>query len=124
MAILIAVLEKRLGFFFGGLDVYMNVVGGFDINEPAADLPVALALYSSLTDKTVPPDVITFGEIGLAGELRGVQRAAQRIAEAERLGFSKCIMPYSSRKGIDTKQYNIEVIGTDTIQKAFKAALP
>ena len=124
MAILIAVLEKRLGFFFGGLDVYMNVVGGFDINEPAADLPVALALYSSLTDKTVPPDVITFGEIGLAGELRGVQRAAQRIAEAERLGFSKCIMPYSSLKGIDTKQYNIEVIGTDTIQKAFKAALP
>ena len=124
MAILIAVLEKRLGFFFGGLDVYMNVVGGFDIDEPAADLPVALALYSSLTDKTVPPDVITFGEIGLAGELRGVQRAAQRIAEAQRLGFSKCILPYSSLKGIDTKSFSIEVIGADTIQKAFKAALP
>ena len=124
MAILIAVLEKRLGFFFGGLDVYLNVVGGFDIGEPAADLSVALALYSSLTDRIVPPDVITFGEIGLAGELRAVQRADQRIAEAQRLGFKKCIIPYSSMKGLDTRRLGIEVIGADSVQKAFRAALP
>ena len=123
MSILIAVLEKRLGFYFGGLDVYMNVVGGFDINEPAADLSVALALYSSLTDKAVSPDVITFGEIGLAGELRGVQRAAQRIAEAERLGFRRVIIPSASLKGLGIKAARIEIIGAATIKQAFGAAL-
>lgn len=123
MSILIAVLEKRMGYYFGGLDVYMSVVGGFYINEPAADLPVALALYSSMTDKCVSPDIITFGEIGLAGELRGVQRSAQRISEAQRLGFSKCILPYVSLKGIDRTKYNIEIIGVNTIQEAFKAAI-
>lgn len=122
MAILIAVLEKRLGFYFGGLDVYMNVVGGFDINEPAADLPVALSLYSSLTDKVVKPDVITFGEIGLAGELRSVQRTPQRIMEAERLGFTRCIIPRSSLNGIALSKHAIEVIGVDSIREAFNAA--
>lgn len=123
MAILIAVLEKRMGYYFGGLDVYMNVVGGFDINEPAADLPVALSLYSSMTDKCVSPDVITFGEIGLAGELRGVQRTAQRISEAQRLGFKKCIVPATSLKGVDKSAFEIEIVGVNTIQDAFKAAL-
>ncbi|CDA71751.1 dNA repair protein radA [Ruminococcus sp. CAG:579] len=123
MAILIAVLEKRMGYYFGGLDVYMNVVGGFDINEPAADLPVALSLYSSMTDKCVSPDVITFGEIGLAGELRGVQRTAQRISEAQRLGFKKCIVPATSLKGVDMSAFEIEIVGVNTIQDAFKAAL-
>ena len=123
MAILIAVLEKRLGFYFGGLDVYMNVVGGFEIDEPAADLSVALALYSSLTDKAVSPDVITFGEIGLAGELRGVQRAAQRIAEAERLGFKRVILPSASLKGLGIKKARIQIIGASTIKQAFSAAM-
>lgn len=123
MAILIAVLEKRMGYYFGGLDVYMNVVGGFYINEPAADLPIALSLYSSMIDKTVSSEIISFGEIGLAGELRGVQRCAQRIAEAERLGFRKCILPYSSLKGIKASDYNIDIVGVKTIQEAFKVAL-
>jgi DNA repair protein RadA/Sms len=123
MAILIAVLEKRMGYYFGGLDVYMSVVGGFYISEPAVDLPVALALYSSMTDKCVSSDVITFGEIGLAGELRGVQRAAQRISEAQRLGFRKCVLPYVSLKGIDKRDYSIEIVGVNSIQEAFKATL-
>jgi DNA repair protein RadA/Sms len=123
MSILIAVLEKRMGYYFGGLDVYMNVVGGFNVNEPAADLPVALALYSSMTDKAVSPDVITFGEIGLAGELRGVQRSAQRIGEAQRLGFKKCVVPSASLKGIRREDFDIEIVGVSTIQEAFKAAL-
>lgn len=123
MSILIAVLEKRLGYYFGGLDVYMNVVGGFSINEPAADLPVALALYSGMTDKCVRQDLITFGEIGLAGELRGVQRASQRIAEAERLGFKKCVMPLASLKGIDKNAFGIEIAGVSSIRDAFREAL-
>ena len=124
MAILIAVLEKRLGYYFGGLDVYMNVVGGFDINEPAADLPVALALYSGLNDKVVRPDVITFGEIGLAGELRGVQRAEQRIREAQRLGFRRCVIPASTLRSLDRSGLSdIEVIGAANIGDAFRAAL-
>ncbi len=122
MAIIIAVLEKRLGFYFGGLDVYMNVVGGFNINEPAADLPIALSLYSSLTDKAIRPDIITFGEIGLAGELRGVQRTNQRISEAERLGFTKCIIPNSSLKGIDVNEHSISIIGVNSIKEAFSEA--
>lgn len=123
MAILIAVLEKRLGFYYGGTDVYLNVVGGFDINEPAADLPVALALYTGLTDKIVRHDLISFGEIGLAGELRAVSRAAQRIAEAQRLGFSMCIMPKASLKGLDLSRVKIKVIAVSNIQEAFKAAV-
>lgn len=124
MAIIIAVLEKRMGYYFGGLDVYMNVVGGFDINEPAADLPVALALFSGLTDKIISPDVMTFGEIGLAGELRGVQRAEQRVREAQRLGFKRCVIPASSLKSIDRRALGgIEVVGVSTIQEAFKAAM-
>ena len=123
MSILIAVLEKRLGYYFGGLDVYLNVVGGFDINEPAADLPVALALFSSLTDKVVPPNVISFGEIGLAGELRGVSRTAQRLREAERLGFERCILPHSSLKGEDTTGINLEIISANTIKEAFNATM-
>lgn len=123
MSILIAVLEKRMGFYFGGLDVYLSVVGGFYINEPAADLPVALALYSGMTDKAVNPGTITFGEVGLAGELRTVQRAAQRLKEAERLGFKKCVLPRSSLKEIDLSKFNMEITGADTIQQAFKEAM-
>ncbi len=124
MAILIAVLEKRMGYYFGGLDVYMNVVGGFDIDEPAADLAVALALYSGLTDKVVPYDVICFGEIGLAGELRGVQRAEQRVREAQRLGFSRIVLPASTLKNMDrTGLDGIKLTGASTIQQAFKAAM-
>ncbi|MCD7742658.1 MAG: DNA repair protein RadA [Ruminococcus sp.] len=119
MSIIIAVLEKRLGYYLGGLDVYMNVVGGFYINEPAADLPIALALYSSLTDKVIPQDVISFGEIGLAGELRGVSRTQQRIREAQRLGFKKCVISSSSLKSIDKSDITIEVVGANTIAQAF-----
>ncbi len=121
MAIIIAVLEKRLGCCFGGLDVYMNVVGGFNANEPAADLPIALALYSSMTDKIVSPDIIAFGEIGLAGELRGVQRAQQRILEAQRLGFKKCILPLVSLRSIDKTHIRIPLVGVKGVKGAFKA---
>lgn len=122
MSIIIAVLEKRLGFFFGGLDVYINIVGGLKLDDTAADLSVALALYSSLTDKVVGEKVIAFGEIGLGGELRTVSHAAQRIAEAQRMGFEKCIVPLHAVKGLDIKSYGIEVVGVRNIKEAFNAA--
>lgn len=117
--LIIAVLEKRLGFFFGNLDVYINIVGGLRLDEPAADLSIALALYSSLTDKVVSDKIIAFGEIGLGGELRNISHVTQRIKEAERMGFEKCIVPRQSLKGVDTSKYAIKVCGVTSIRKAF-----
>lgn len=122
MSIIIAVLEKRLGFYFGNLDVFMNIVGGLRLDEPAADLSIALALYSSLTDKVIPDKLIALGEIGLGGELRSISHITQRLSEIERLGFEKCIVPKSSLKGIDTSKYNMKVVGTYSIKNAFKDA--
>lgn len=122
MSIIIAVLEKRLGFYFGNLDVFMNIVGGLRLDEPAADLSIALALYSSLTDKVIPNKLIALGEIGLGGELRSISHITQRLSEIERLGFEKCIVPKSSLKGIDTSKYNMKIVGTYSIKNAFKEA--
>lgn len=117
---LLAVLEKRLGFYYGALDVYVNIIGGLKIQEPAADLPVAMALYSSLTDKPVGDDVIAFGELGLGGEIRSVSHIEQRVAEAQRLGFKKCIVPRQALKSL--KKYSgIEVVGVGTLRQAFEA---
>lgn len=115
---LIAVLEKRAGFAMAGLDVYVNIVGGLKIDEPAADLAVAAALWSAVTGKVVPEDTAVFGEIGLGGELRAVSRAKERVIEAQRLGFKRVIMPKNSLKNIDS---NIEIIGARTISEVFKA---
>lgn len=121
MSIIIAVLEKRLGFYFGGLDVYINIVGGLRLDEPAADLSIALALYSSLRDKVVSDKIIAFGEIGLGGELRSVSFCEQRISEAQRMGFEKCILPSHSLKGIDTRKFDIKIVGVRTVREAFDA---
>ncbi len=117
---ILAVLEKRMGFYFGTLDVYVNIIGGLRITEPAADLPVAMALYSSLTDKPIDGKVIAFGEIGLGGEIRSVSHLEQRIAEARRLKFEKCIVPKHSLKNIRLPD-DIEVIGVNNLKEAFKA---
>ena len=89
LSMLLAVLEKRAGFYFSNMDAYVNVVGGLKLDEPASDLSVALALISSLKDVPIRDDVLAFGEIGLAGEIRSVNACAQRIREAARLGFLK-----------------------------------
>ncbi len=96
MAMLLAVLEKRAGYFFNSMDTYINVVGGLRLDEPAADLTVAMALASSLKDIVINDNVIAFGEIGLAGEIRAVSCCEQRVAEAYRLGFEKCIIPFNN----------------------------
>ena len=94
MCLILAVLEKRLGLKFYQNDVYMNVIGGLSISEPAADLAIATALVSSLTDRVVPDDLIIIGELGLAGECRAVANPEMRVREAARLGFTRAIVPY------------------------------
>ena len=91
--LILAVLEKRLGLKFSGSDVYLNVIGGLEIDEPASDLGIAMALISSLTDKKVPDALIAIGEVGLAGEIRGVSHIEQRVREAARLGFTDALLP-------------------------------
>ena len=119
---ILAVLEKRCGFAFGGLDVYVNIVGGLKIDEPAADLAVAMALWSGLCDKAVPEDVLVFGEVGLGGEIRSVSRVRERVKEGARLGFTKCVIPkHSFRELSKTENYGIKIIGADTLSGAFKA---
>ena len=119
--IIIAVLEKRLGIFMGSLDVYLNIVGGFRLDEPAGDLPVAMALYSGIMDKQIDEELVAFGEIGLGGEIRSVSHIVQRIHEAERMGFRTCVMPKQSMSSIDPKDHDIEIIPASTLKQAFAA---
>lgn len=118
-ALLIAVLEKRGGYFFGNLDAYVNVVGGLKLDEPAADLPVALALVSNLLDQVIPNDLAAFGEIGLTGEVRSISNIQQRVKEAYRLGFTTCVIPKQSLKMIDISEMkDVNIIGVESISQA------
>ena len=94
MCLIIAVLEKRLGLKFYQSDVYLNVIGGLHLDEPASDLSVALALISSATDRIIPDDLIALGEVGLAGECRAVANLEVRVKEAARLGFTTAVVPF------------------------------
>ena len=120
MNLIIAVLEKRAGYYFSNNDTYVNIVGGLKLSEPAADLAVAIALVSSLKDLCVGEDVIAFGEIGLAGELRAVNHADMRIREAARLGFKRCILPYHNLKSLNLppQEYGIRLFGVRTVREA------
>ena len=123
-AMLIAVLEKRGGYYFSNMDAYINIVGGMKLDEPALDLTIAMALVSSLKDYALRDDVLAFGEIGLAGEIRGVSHCEQRIKEAARLGFNKCIVPKSNLKNISASiKKEIEIVGVKTIREAFEAII-
>lgn len=122
MNLILAVLEKRMGFNYYNLDVYLNIIGGLRLDEPAVDLAVLLALVSGLKDKPIPDDLVVFGEIGLAGEVRSVPRMLSRINEIARLGFTQCIVPYSCLNQIKGKiSDNISVIGVKNIKEAINA---
>lgn len=122
MSMLLAVLEKRAGYFFNNMDAYINVVGGLRLDEPAADLTVALSLVSSLKDKAVGDKVLAFGEVGLAGEIRAVSHCEQRVAEAYRLGFEKCIIPFHNYKSLTKElKVNMDIVPVRTIRDAFSA---
>lgn len=121
MNLLLAVLEKRAGYCFSALDVYLNVVGGLRLDEPAADLPVAIALVSSLRDKPVDDELIAFGEIGLGGELRTIHNIAERVREAQRLGFTRAIVPRSSLAVLQKQGvWDIELLPAANIKDAFR----
>lgn len=121
--VILAVLEKRGGYYFSNMDVYLNIIGGIKLYEPAADLTVALALVSSLKDQVVPKDILAFGEIGLAGEIRSVGFCEQRIKEAIRLGFHKIIIPQANLKYISKElRSRAEIIGVRYLSQAFDAA--
>jgi DNA repair protein RadA/Sms len=108
--LMLAVLEKRCGFFFGNQDVFLNVAGGLKVNEPAIDLALAVALVSSLQDIPVPRDVCFAGEVGLSGEIRPVQQVDLRVAEATRLGYKKIYIPAGSQLGSSVKNSSVKEV--------------
>lgn len=116
--LLLAVLEKRLGLMFSNLDTYINIVGGIRLDEPAADLAVAMALVSGLRDIPIDENTIAFGEIGLSGELRSVPRAQARVNEAERMGFTRCILPTACLRQINSTPGGIKLIGVKRLSDA------
>lgn len=119
MNLLLAVLEKRQGMYFSNFDAYVNVVGGLKLDEPAADLAVVMALVSGLRDKPIDEFTVIFGEVGLAGEVRSVPNVVRRVAEAARLGFTRCILPKYSLKQFDgNKPDGIELIGVKSVSDA------
>lgn len=122
MTLILAVLEKRAGYFFANLDAYINIVGGVRLDEPSADLAVALSLISSLKDLPINDYSVAFGEIGLAGEIRTAQNADLRVKEAARLGFKHCLIPYYNLKSLgNLSNYDIKITGVRNIREAFNA---
>ena len=115
MCLLIAVLEKRMNLRFYENDVYVNVAGGVSLSEPSADLSIAMALISGITDKVIPDEVIAFGEIGLAGEVRAVSHIDYRVKEAVRLGFTKIILPKKNVTKALKVPSNVELCGVSNI---------
>ncbi|QFJ53484.1 DNA repair protein RadA [Pseudobutyrivibrio xylanivorans] len=126
--LLVAVLErmrdvkanKSCGIFLGRSDIYVNIAGGIRINEPAVDLAIALAIYTSEKDIAVDPGVIVFGEIGLTGEVRSVSMAEQRVTEAKKLGFNKAIIPASNLPSVKSIK-GIDIVGVSNIKEAVDA---
>ena len=118
---LLAVLEKRVGFKLAQKDVFLNIAGGLKVNDPAIDLAVISAILSSNMDTAIEPEVCMAGEIGLSGEIRPVNRIEQRIGEAEKLGFRRFVLPKYNLQGIDTKKLKIELIPVRKVEEAFRA---
>jgi len=116
LAVLLAVLAKRAGIGLGQHDVYVNLVGGLKVREPAADLAVAVALASALRDKAADPRTVFVGELGLGGELRRVQRLAARLKEAQRLGFTRAVVPHANLA--DLNGTTLEVVGVPSLRDA------
>jgi len=117
--LLLAVLEKRMGFKLSEYDAYLNVTGGLRISEPAIDLGIVMAVLSSYKDTVIPADTVAFGEVGLSGEVRSVSMPEARVAEAAKLGFKRCIMPKSSLEGIKIPK-GIKCFGVSNVSEVVK----
>ncbi len=118
LALLVAVLEKKVGLHLAGQDIFLNAAGGVRLNEPAADLAMIMAVASSHLDKAIDPQTVILGEVGLAGEVRAITQPELRIAEAEKLGFSTCVIPAGSLKRL--KKSAIKVRGVASVQEAMQ----
>jgi DNA repair protein RadA/Sms len=123
LQLLVAVLQKRVGIPLQGQDIYANVVGGLRINEPAADLPVTLAIVSSFRDRPVDPRLVAVGELGLSGEVRSVNHLERRLIEARRLGFSRAIVPANLGRRSQSFGDGLELIRVSTLGEALEMAI-
>ncbi len=124
LAMILAVLARRAGVEVSSCDVFVNVAGGMRVDEPAVDLPIALAVASAFRGRPVDGDAVAFGEIGLAGEIRGVARAAVRLAEARTMGFGRVVMPGTSAERLsDVEREGVEVLPVRTLEAALDALL-
>jgi DNA repair protein RadA/Sms len=125
LALLLAVLEKRAGLHLAGEDVFVNIAGGMRVEEPAADLSVAAAVASSLRNRPVLPATAVFGEVGLAGEVRGTTQAALRVREAAQLGFKRCVLPRANLDPSDRAMADsgCELIGVGALGEALEVLI-
>ena len=120
MNMLLAVLEKRVGFKLGQKDVFLNIAGGLKVSDPAIDLAVISAILSSSLDIAIDRTVCMTGEVGLSGEIRPVSRIEQRIAEAGKLGFERIIIPSANMHGLEKRKLGIELVPVTKVEEAFK----
>ena len=120
MNMLLAVLEKRVGFKLAQKDVFLNIAGGLKVNDPALDLAVICAILSSNVDMAIPHGVCMSGEVGLSGEIRPITRIEQRIMEAEKLGMETIIIPRNNLKGVDLSRFKIKVVEVAKVEEAFR----
>lgn len=120
MNMLLAVLEKRVGFKLAQKDVFLNIAGGLKVNDTALDLPIICAVLSSNVDMSIPRDTCLCGEVGLSGEIRPITRLEQRISEAEKLGMKTIVVPRYNLKGVDTSKFNIQILEVSKVEEAFR----
>ncbi len=121
LALLVAVLEKKVGLHLSGQDIFLNAAGGVRLNEPSADLAIVMAVASSHLDKTVDPQSVFLGEVGLSGEVRGISQPELRVKEAAKLGFTRCILPAGNLKQVKVK--GVELVGVKNVDEALQRAL-
>ncbi|GJQ44627.1 MAG: DNA repair protein RadA [Candidatus Jettenia caeni] len=119
VSMILAVLEKRIELKLGGQDIFVNIVGGVQIDEPAADLGIAMTIASSFKEKVIPSDMVVIGEVGLGGEVRNVNQIEIRLKEAQRLGFKRAVIPKDNVKGIG-KEFGIELIEVGYLSEAIE----
>ena len=120
LSLLIAVLEKKAGIALENQDVYLNVVGGLRVNEPAIDLGTMMVVVSSFKNIPIPKDMVILGEVGLTGEVRRINLIEKRLKEAEKLGFKTCVIPESNKKDLKDK-YKLDIIAIRNVKQAMNA---
>ena len=123
LTMLMAVLEKKVGMQLNAFDAYLNVAGGFKLDEPAADLGVVAAIASSFRNKKINPSTVFFGEVGLTGEVRSVNQMDKRITESLRLGFKRCILPRVNMSTVSEYKKEIDLVMVSTVEEALSETL-